>query len=262
MKTLKKYGKVWWIMSRNALSGAIYSKLSFLIFLLGKVVRFNFFVLFLFYLVKGTGSLAGYDINQTIFIFLTFNVIDIVGQFLFREVYRFKPLILGGDFDLILVRPTSSLFRGLMGGADFIDLFTIPILFVVLYFVGMNFHPQVGDVLIYLLLLINGLMITAAFHIFILGLYVRFLELDYVLWLYRDLLNLGKLPVGVYKQPLRDILVYLVPVATMITVPARAMMGFVSFWGVIVSILIGIVGILVSMRFWKYSLKYYTSASS
>ena len=47
MRTLKKYGKIWWIMSRNALSAAIYSKLSFLIFLLGKVVRFSFFVLFL-----------------------------------------------------------------------------------------------------------------------------------------------------------------------------------------------------------------------
>jgi len=261
-KKLRKYWRVWYIMSRNALAGSIHSKLSFGFFLVGKIVRFAFFVFFLLFLVRGTGSLAGYSVDQVIFVFLTFNIVDVVGQFLYREVYRFKPLILSGDFDLVLTKPMSALFRGLMGGADFIDLMTIPILLVVVVMVGARLEPSVGEVLLFGVLVVNGLVITTAFHIAILGLYVRFLELDYVLWFYRDLLNLGKLPVGVYREPLRTALVYIVPVATMVTLPARALMGLVSWGGIMVSLIIGAAMIWVAMKFWRYSLSFYMSASS
>ena len=53
-------------------------------------------------------------------------LIDVISQFLFREVYRFRPLVVSGEFDLVLVKPVSSLFRSLAGGADVIDLITIP----------------------------------------------------------------------------------------------------------------------------------------
>lgn len=259
---IKKYLKVWWVMSRNSFVGSVYSRLSFLLFFIGKMVRIGVFTAFLIFLLKEAGGLVGYTLEQAIFIFLTFNMIDIIGQFLYREVYQFKPLIISGDFDLVLAKPASSLFRGLMGGADLIDLVTIPILLIFVYLVGMELNPGLNEMLIYVFLLVNGLVITTAFHITILGLYVRFLELDYVLWLYRDILNLGKLPVGVYKEPLRSVLIYLVPVATMVTVPARAMMGLVSLRGVLISLVIGVVGIYISMRFWRYALRYYTSASS
>ena len=48
-------------------------------------------------------TLAGYTGTQVIFFFLTFNIIDVTSQFLFREVYRFRPMIVSGDFDFVLV---------------------------------------------------------------------------------------------------------------------------------------------------------------
>jgi len=39
-------------------------------------------------------------------------------QLLFRDVYRFRPKVVSGDFDLILVKPINPLFRVLLGGAD------------------------------------------------------------------------------------------------------------------------------------------------
>lgn len=249
-------------MSRNSFMDVLFQKMAFLIFLIGKVLRFLMFFGFLFFLLKGTKNLAGYNLNQTIFFFLTFNLVDVVSQFLFREVYRFRPLVVNGGFDLILVKPMSALFRVLMGGADVIDLATIPPLIFAIYWVGNLLHPTQFQLLIFLLLLINGLLIATAFHIAVLGFGIITLEIDHTIMIYRDLTSLGRLPVDIYKEPLKSILTYLIPVGIMVTLPAKALMGLVSPAGVILSLSIGILGVILAIRFWKFALTKYASASS
>ena len=45
--------------------------------------------------------------NSDVGFYLCFNVVDTIGQMLFREVYRFRPLIISGGFDMVLVKPLS-----------------------------------------------------------------------------------------------------------------------------------------------------------
>jgi ABC-2 type transport system permease protein len=213
-------------------------------------------------LVRGAEALAGYSIQQTVFFFLTFNVVDILAQFLFREVYRFRPMLVSGDFDLVMVKPMSSLFRVLMGGADVIDLVTIPPLFIAVWYVGSLLQPDVSQVILYLGLVINGLIIATAFHIAVLSLGIITFEIDHTIMIYRDITNLGRLPVDIYKQPLRGVLMFLVPVGTMVTLPAKSLMGLVSPIGVFSSFVLGTTAMFVSLRFWKVALRRYSSASS
>lgn len=262
MDRLFYYIKIWLMMSKNSFLVMLTQKKIFALFLFGKILRFGFFAAFLFFLVRGADSLAGYSINQTMFFFLTFNVIDISAQFLFREVYRFRPLIISGDLDLVLVKPMNTLFRVLMGGADFMDLVTIPpLLFAVVYLGGL-LNPSTLQATYYVLLIINGLLIAAAFHIAVLSLGIITLEIDHTIMIYRDLTNLGRLPVDIYRQPLRGVLTYLIPVGVMITLPGKALMGLVTPFGVLASFALGLVVIFASLKFWKFALTRYTSASS
>ncbi len=250
------------MMSRNSFMSWLSQKAVLSIFLAGKVLRFLMFFGFLFFLLKGTKNLAGYNLNQTIFFFLIFNFVDVIAQFLFREVYRFRPLVVNGSFDLVLAKPMSALFRVLMGGADVIDLLTIPPLIFAIYWVGNLLHPTPMQLVLFLLLLINGLLIATAFHIAVLGLGIITLEIDHTVMIYRDLISLGRLPVDIYKEPLRSILTYLIPVGIMVTLPAKALMGIISPAGVILSLAIGILGIILAIRFWRFALTKYASASS
>jgi ABC-2 type transport system permease protein len=233
-----------------------------LLFLIGKLVRFGFFTLFLFYIVRGSESLSGYNTNQVIFFFLTFNVIDVFAQFLFREVYRFRSLLISGDFDLVLTKPMSPLFRVLMGGADIIDLVTIPPLLFAVVYVGRLLNPTIPHATIYILLVLNGLIIATAFHILVISMGILTLEIDHTIMIYRDVVNLGKLPVDIYRQPLRSLLTYFIPVGIMVTLPARYLMGLASLRGVFISFFLGALLLFLSIRFWKVALKSYTSASS
>lgn len=249
-------------MSRNSFSMVIGQKLALSVFLIGKVFRFVFFFGFLYFLLLGTKTLAGYSSNQIVFFFLTFNIVDVITQFLFREVYNFRPMIINGDFDLVLVKPLNALFRVLMGGADVIDLITIPPLIFATIYVGALLHPTVLSSFLYLLLLLNGFLIATAFHIIVLSFAVITLEVDHTVMIYRDLTSLGRLPVDIYKQPLQAFLTYLVPVGIMITLPAKAAMGMVGPLGILLAFLVGAVALFIAFRFWNYALTKYSSASS
>jgi len=205
---------------------------------------------------------AGYGINEIIFFFLTFNLIDIISQFLFREVYRFRQKVVSGDLDLILVNPINSLFRVLMGGADLVDLILLPPLVYAVFHFGVKLSPSPLQVLYFFLLVINGVLIATAFHVVVVSMAIITLEIDHSVMIYRDLTNLARFPVDIYKEPLKAILTYLIPVGLMITIPAKAMMGLVSPMGVMGSLILGSMLFFLATRFWNFSLKRYASASS
>ncbi len=262
MKTLKKYLKIWWLMSRNSFSMVISQRLSVSVFLLGKILRFIFFFGFLFFLLMGSKTLGGYTSDQAIFFYLTFNLIDTISQFLFREVYRFRPMIVNGDFDYVLSKPMSSLFRVLLGGADVIDFITIPPLVLAVIYFGLRLNPTFLQTVLYVALLINGLIISASFHIIVLSMAIITLEIDHSIMIYRDVVSLGRLPIDIYKEPLKGFLTYFIPVGIMITLPVKSMLGIATAWGVAVAFLIGILAVFISLRFWNFALKKYSSASS
>lgn len=261
-KRLPYYGKIWLIMSRNSFLIMLSQKKILFLFLFGKILRFGFFIAFLYFLVTGADDIAGYNVQQTIFFFLTFNVIDVFAQFLFREVYRFRPLLISGDFDLVLLKPFNSLFRVLLGGADIIDLITIPPIIAAVILVGKTLGPTQVEVFYYLLLIINGLIIAAAFHIAVIAMGIITLEIDHTIMIYRDITNLGRFPIDIYKPPLKGIITYLIPVGIMITLPAKAFMGLVSVRGIFWSFVLGVFVLFLSVKFWNIALRKYTSASS
>jgi ABC-2 type transport system permease protein len=249
-------------MSRNAFLVVLSQRMIFVIFLFGKLLRFAFFVTFLYFLVSGADNLAGYDITQTMFFFLTFVLVDTIAQFLFREVYRFRPLLLSGDFDLVMVKPFPSLFRVLLGGPDFIDLITIPPLLVALIYVGVQLSPSSLQIFFYLILIANAMIIATAFHIAVLATAVITLEIDHTVMIYRDITSMGRFPVDIYAPPLRAFLTFLIPVGIMVTYPAKALMGLLTPIWILLALLFSIVLIIAARRYWHFALMKYTSASS
>src|SRR3989344_8556752 len=109
LRRVTYYFKIWLFMSKNSFLMVLNQKNVLLIFLIGKTLRFIFFVSFLFFLVNGEQGLDGYNSTQAIFFFLTFMIIDTTSQFFFREVYRFRTFVITGDFDLILAKPMNAL---------------------------------------------------------------------------------------------------------------------------------------------------------
>lgn len=260
---MSRYIKVWLILCANSFQTFFISRIGAIIFLVGKTVRFLFYLAFLVLLVSNTRVLAGYNLWQVILFYLTFNFIDSLTQMLFREVYRFRQYIVSGNFDLLLVKPVNSLFRILLGGTDFLDLITlVPFLF----FIGLTIIqlPQISisGMIFYIFLLINALVIAASFHILVMALAILTLEIDHAIMIYRDVVGMGKLPVDIYGQPLRSLITFIIPVGIMMTFPVKSLLGILSFSALIASFAFGIILFIASVAVWNYALRQYTSASS
>lgn len=240
------------------------SRLNSLFLILGKVVRFAFFLIFLIALLGKTQTLAGFDLNQILLFYMTFNLIDITSQFFLRGTYAVRSLIDRGQVDLFLTQPVNALFRIASDIVDLLDFLTlIPVLVLLgIVIIKLGALITLGNFLLYLLLCLNALLIAATIHILVISLSLLTQEVSSGIWIYRDLMTMGRFPVDIYSRSLQLVLTFLIPIAVMVSFPAKALIGMLSAGWVITSFAIGAVFFAASLRFWHHALKNYTSISS
>ncbi len=233
------------------------------LFLIGKLLRFSLFIIFLVLIERNVNSIAGYSIWQMVLFYATFNLVDIVPQALFREVYRFRSYVVQGEFDFILIKPFSPLFRSLMGGSDILDIpmIILSIGLVVISILNIS-HVTSSGITLYAILVANGLIISLAFHIFTLCVGILTTSVDHAIMVYRDLTQLGRFPVDIYLEPIRGILTFVIPIGIMMTFPAQALMNLLNPQLILVSFAFSFAFLFASLKFWKYAITRYQSASS
>jgi len=263
VRTLFKYLSLWFLLSKYSFLVALTSRFGAVIFLLGKILRFLIQTFFIYILISRTKVFAGYTLSQAFLFYLIFNLIDTTTQFLYREVYRFRPQIVSGSFDLTLAKPVNPLFKSLLGGADLLDLLMlIPFLLLIFYFIRETLIFNLSNFIPFFALLFNSFLIATSFHIFVLALGVLTTEIDHTIMIYRDLSSMARFPIDIYREPLRFFLTFILPIGVMMTFPAKVLLGLLSIKGVISSFLIGGLLFIGSLKLWNYSLSKYSSASS
>lgn len=231
-------------------------------YLLGKLVRVGFFLFFLFSIFKQTDALVGYTLPQVALFFLTFNIVDILAQLFFRGIYGVRSLIREGDFDYFLIQPTNVLFRVAFHTVDFLDVVTILPVFAITVYVLRQVATSSIHVVLYAILTINGLLIAFAIHIAVASLAVLTQELENTIWIYRDLMTLGRFPADIYDAPMRGILTFIIPVAVMVSFPAKAYLGKLSWGWMAHAFLMAMTSLALSLYFWRFATRRYTSVSS
>lgn len=258
-----RYLKIWWMATIMSSQIAFLSRFGAFVFTIGKFLRFLFFLFFLYLIASKTKAVGEYSLWQVVFFYATFNFIDTLTQLLLREVYRFRSYVVRGYFDYILTKPISPLFRSLFGGSDILDLpmllLSIFLLFISVGNIGIF---SLEKIFLYIFLVFNAFFIALAFHIAVLAIGVLTTEVDNAIMLYRDLTMMGRFPVDIYKEPIRGIFTFIIPIGIMMTFPPKALMGILSPNFILLAIIIGSLLFISSIYLWKISLKYYSSSSS
>lgn len=259
---MKKYLKIWLRMTSNSFQTTIASRFGIVVFLFGKLFRFFLSLAFIYFLFSGTRGVLGFNRDQTLLFLLTFMFLGGVGQMLFREAYRFRGRLVSGDFDFDLLKPVHPLFRNLAGGFDFLDLLTMPVYIYVLLRIISSLNFTLLGLLLYVLLLLNGLVMIMAIHVLVVGLGIITTEVDNMIMVYRDIESMGRFPIDIYKEPLRQLLTFVIPIGIMFTIPVKALLGLLSWQTILLSFGVGAVSFYLSTRFWNVAIRRYSSASS
>lgn len=260
---MKRYLKLYWLFSIQSVKTVWQHKTGVLFFLFGKALRFLMFFVFIFILLKNTKLLVGYSLNQTLVFYLTFNVIDTLTQILFREVYRFRWLVTSGELDAVLVKPYHPFLKVLVGGLDVMDIvMLVPYLGLLIYFLGQAGVFTTGSFVIYLLLITNALVIATAFHILVLALGILTTEVDHTIMIYRDLTKMAIVPVDIYRQPIRNLITFVVPIGIMMTFPVKGLFNLLNWNLVLISVAFGGLSLSFALWIWRVALHKYQSWGS
>lgn len=261
---IKTYLKVWSIFGQNALQETFVNRGSNILFMLGKVIRLAMSLLFLFLIRENVTVFAGYTSDQMVVFFLTYQILDIVTQVVYRGVYIFGNLVRSGEFDFLLTKPINPLFRALTGKPDTNDLiFLLPNVLIAGYILSiLDLQITFWSSIWFLALMINAFLVATSLHILVLVVGILTTEVDGIIWIYRDLSHMGRFPVTIYMEPLRFALFFLIPIGMMITIPTEVFLGIEPSYSILGAFLVGFSSIFVSVEAWNWSLKQYTSTGS
>ncbi len=261
---IRKYSRLLGVLALNSFKTQVSTSLASAGYLLGKILRFGFFLAYLLAVFDRIPNLKGFSMPEVVIFFMTFNLVDVGAQFLFRGLYGVKVLIEEGDFDKILTQPAHVLFRISVMGMDLLDLLTlIPIGAVTFWAVKkLPYAITIQQVGVYVLLVLNAMVIAYAFHVMIGALSVKTQEMEGAIWIYRDVMTLGRFPINIYSEIMRGLFVTVLPVGIMTSFPSRALLGLLSTKGLVYAIALGAGFYLTAQAFWRKMLKEYTSIST
>ena len=78
----------------------------------------------------------------------------------------------------------------------------------------------------------------------------------------RSFLYIGRFPLSSFSFSLRILFSVFIPIAFITTIPSEVFLGLSQLWKILIEIIVALVFLLTSRKFWLFALKFYSSASS
>jgi ABC-2 type transport system permease protein len=211
-----------------------------------------------------TDTLGGWSLAEAIVLLGTYQIVSgILATFIEPNVTWFADQVKSGKLDEVLLKPVPSIFLVSLGSCAPLALSQVGTGIVVLG-IGLGqlgTVPTPLGVVGWSALLAVGIVIAWASRVLVasLALWSPGVELDVV---YRAMWQFGRYPVSLYRQPLRFVLTWVLPVAFVSTFPTLALTRGVRSILIVGGLCIGLVAIMLVRGIWNAGLRRYTSATS
>jgi len=167
-----------------------------------------------------------------------------------------------GTLDFVLLKPISSQFwlsTKTISPWGFPDLlFGVILITYAGHNLGLSWHNYLGGIIP----LGMGVVILYSLWFILGATSIWFVKINNITEVLRGLLEAGRYPMVAYPAAYRFFFTFVVPVAFLTTVPAQAMLNRSELiWNIGAAMLAGVLFIF-SIFFWRFALRFYTSASS
>lgn len=211
-------------------------------------------------LIYGSGAgFAGWGMYEILLIQGVFILSrGIAATFSFGMVWSTLDMVTDGTYDLLLIKPASTLLVTLSGNFD-IDSVGSILAGVVLTCVTCSKTGGAVNLPLFLLLLAIGLVVMFGFTLLMSGSVFKWVGNSRIYEIFDAISQFGNYPASIYPKTLLYTVSYILPVALIGFYPASALMGIpVPELGLL--LLSGVVFLAVCLVFWRLMLKSYTSA--
>jgi ABC-2 type transport system permease protein len=221
----------------------------------------SLFGLFLFYRTGYT--FQDWSWEESLMVLGVFTLLQgFSSTFLAPNLNKIVDRIQQGTLDFVLLKPISSQF--------WLSVYTLSpwgmpdLLFgaIVLIYAGNHLGLSLANYLLGVVPILLGMTILYSLWFMLGATSIWFVKIYNVTEVLRGLLEAGRFPMAAYPSAYRFFFTFIAPVAFLTTVPAQALLGQASWSGITGSALLAIVLVQLSHWWWRFALRFYTSASS
>ncbi|HEX2999333.1 MAG TPA: ABC-2 family transporter protein [Armatimonadota bacterium] len=260
---LRHLGRLYRVFLRNCLVREMEFRANFFASLSTIVGWLLYYILLIDLIYRNTESIAGWSKGEALVLSGSFTIIWALLNGLFYDNLSELPLMIErGTFDLVLTKPVGSQFFLSTRRITLSELARVlGSVVVVIYGAHMaGLHPAPGILLLYLLMLACGLVILYSIYALLMTLsfwFVRLQNLDVVLW---SAASIARYPLDIFSRIPRTILTFVIPLAFLSTVPARALRGVLTGELALAGVVFAFLLFTASRLFWRFALRFYSSA--
>lgn len=225
-----------------------------------------FFNVFSMYLVTArTGTVFGWSRGELILISCLYNVFIGVFGFLFvRSMTEFPDRVNKGTLDLLLLKPVDSQFYVSTYHAGLHSLLrtVLGIILAVIVCISFNISVHPLNIVYFLLASFLGLLLLYSLLFFLNTFTIWTPRIDNITELFYTLRSMGRYPRETFRQISEIFFIFASPFVIILSTPTKVLLGRANLydWGELTVLCVA--GLVICRYFWKFALRFYTSASS
>ena len=262
---LRKYLKVYKKFLHTSFASELEYKTNILIDLVTAILSLigSIFLLSIFF--QNNGYIGGWKFEQALIIQGIYTVLNGITNTWFNpNLTEIVKHIREGTLDFVLLKPIDSQFFISLKKINPSGILEI-ILGICLLFYCIKIN-QINFNLIFLTLclitIICSICILYSLWFFISTTTIWFVKTWNATEVLRSLLYIGRFPLNSFSFSLRIFFSVVIPIAFITTIPSEVFLGISQFWKILLEVLVSIVFLVSSRKFWLFALRYYSSASS
>ncbi|MFN6462132.1 MAG: ABC transporter permease [Nostoc sp. DedVER02] len=221
----------------------------------------SLFGLFLFYRTGYTFS--GWSWESALVVLGIFTLLQGFSEtFLASNLNRIVRHVQEGTLDFILLKPIRSQF---WLSTHTLSPWGLPDLIfgcIIIGYAGKRLGVGINGYLLGVLPLLFSFVILYSLWFMLGSMSIWFVKIYNVTEVLRGLLEAGRYPIAAYPTAYRFFFTFVMPVTFLTTVPAQALLGRSEISWLIGAVILAIALFFASTWFWRFALRFYTSASS
>lgn len=260
---MKRYWQVLKLFWGAAIAAELEYRLNFVIAALSSLFNLagSLFGLFLFY--RGGYTFEGWTWEEAMIVLGVFTLLQgFSATFLAPNLNQIVKQVQEGTLDFVLLKPIDSQFWLSMRTVSPWGVPDLIFGLILIFYAGTRLHIPAHAYGISIIPLIFGLFSLYSLWFMLGATSIWFVKIYNVTEVLRGLLEAGRFPMVAYPTAYRFFFTFIIPVAFLTTIPAEVLLNRTQAGWIVAAGGLAIALLWVSRFFWRFALRFYTSASS
>lgn len=229
-------------------------------------VAWGLFSLFSIVLLTANSTMVfGWSRNQLLLLNGLYGIIiGLYHVFFSANFERFSNVVHFGQLDSILVKPIDSQFLLSFWIIRFATFSRVIIAMIYTWYISNKLHivPTITSVSGILILMFFALILLYSIWYMVITLIIWQTRLSNLTELMFSVTGIARYPQEMLHQLTNYVFVFLLPLTLIINIPARVYLGKIQAWDIGWLMAMSLIFFVFSRKFWKFALRFYTSASN